>query len=94
MQTTNEKLTEALTYSKNQKEYLSTFLEDGRIPISNNHDVYEYLKYLLEEMSNNDHIRHPEVLNQYLPWSDELPDQCRLKQRIESASRDNVIRLT
>ena len=36
MQTTNEKLTEALTYSKNQRKYLTTFMEDGRILISNN----------------------------------------------------------
>lgn len=34
--TTNEKLTQALVYSKNQKKYLETFLEDGRLPISNN----------------------------------------------------------
>ena len=34
--TTNEKLTQALGYSKNQKKYLETFLEDGRLPISNN----------------------------------------------------------
>ena len=36
MATTNEKLTQALGYSKNQKKYLETFLEDGRLPISNN----------------------------------------------------------
>lgn len=123
MQTTNEKLTEALTYSINQKKYLETFLEDGRIPISNNLceanikpfatarrawlfadtpkgaranavlytivetaranelDVYEYLKYLLEEMPNNDYLQHPKVLDKYLPWSAELPDQCRLKTK-------------
>lgn len=34
--TTNEKLTQALGYSRNQKKYLETFLEDGRLPISNN----------------------------------------------------------
>lgn len=34
--TTNEKLTAALNYSKNQKKHLETFLEDGRLPISNN----------------------------------------------------------
>ena len=123
MHTTNEKLTEALIYSSNQKKYLETFLEDGRIPISNNLceanikpfatarrawlfadtpkgaranavlytivetaranelDVYEYLKYLLEEMPNNDYLQHTEVLDKYLPWSAELPDQCRLKTK-------------
>lgn len=34
--TTNEKLIAALNYSKNQKKHLETFLEDGRLPISNN----------------------------------------------------------
>ncbi|MDW2799659.1 transposase [Clostridium boliviensis] len=120
MHTTNENLTKALTYAVNQKKDLETFLEDGRIPLSNNlceanikpfatarrawlfadtpkgaranailytlvesaranHlDVYEYLKYLLEEMPNNNHLQHPELLDQYLPWSKELPDRCRL----------------
>ena len=123
MHTTNEKLTEALTYSTNQRKYLETFMEDGRIPISNNLceanikpfatarrawlfadtpkgayanavlytivetakanglDVYEYLKYLLEEMPNNDHLERLEVLDRYLLLSKELPDQCKLKTK-------------
>lgn len=36
MYTTNEKLTQALGYTRNQRKYLETFPEDGRIPISNN----------------------------------------------------------
>ncbi len=122
MYTTNEKLTKALGYSKNQKEYLETFLEDGRIPISNNYceanikpfatarrawlfadtprgafangvlytlvesarnnnlDVYEYLKYLLTEMPNNHHLENPSVIDSLLPWSEDLPEQCRLKR--------------
>lgn len=36
LHTTNEKLTQALTYSTNQRNGLETFLEDGRIPLSNN----------------------------------------------------------
>lgn len=36
LKTTNEKLTEALTYSTNQRIGLETFLEDGRLPLSNN----------------------------------------------------------
>ena len=32
---TNKKLKEALTYAENQKENLSKFLEDGRIPLTN-----------------------------------------------------------
>lgn len=37
MYTTNEKLTQALGYCQNQRKYLETFLEDGRIPLSNNY---------------------------------------------------------
>lgn len=121
--TTNEKLTQALGYSKNQKEYLETFLEDGRLPISNNLceanikpfatarrawlfadtpkgakanailytlvesarannlDVYEYLKHLLTELPSSHYLEHPEVLNQYLPWSESLPEVCRLEHK-------------
>lgn len=123
MQTTNEKLTEALNYSTNQRKELETFLEDGRIPLSNNLceanikpfttarrawlfadtpkgaranavlytivetaranelDVYEYLKYLLEEMPNNNHMQYPEVLEKCLPWSPALQERCRLKTK-------------
>lgn len=123
MHTTNEKLTQALGYARNQRKYLETFLEDGRIPISNNLceanikpfatarrawlfadtprgafangvlyilvesakanelDVYEYLKYLLTETPNNNHLENPSVIDRYLPWSEELLEQCRLKQK-------------
>lgn len=37
MYTTNEKLTQALGYCQNQRKYLETYLEDGRLPISNNY---------------------------------------------------------
>jgi transposase len=121
--TTNEKLTQSLTYSTNQRKNLETFMEDGRIPISNNLceanikpfatarrawlfadtpkgavanavlytlvetarandlDVYEYLKYLLLEMPNNNHLQNPSIIDTYLPWSEKLPEECRLKRR-------------
>lgn len=122
MYTTNEKLTQALGYCQNQRKYLETFLEDGRIPLSNNYceanikpfatarrawlfadtpkgafangvlytlvesarandlDVYEYLKHLLAEMPNNHHLENPSVIDRLLPWSKELPEQCRMKR--------------
>lgn len=122
MHTTNEKLTQALGYCQNQRKYLETFLEDGRIPLSNNYceanikpfatarrawlvadtphgvfangvlytlvesarandlDVYEYLKYLLTEMPNNHHLENAAIIDQLLPWSNELPEQCHLKR--------------
>lgn len=121
--TTNEKLTQALGYSKNQKEYLETFLEDGHLPILNNLceanikpfatarrawlfadtpkgakanailytlvesaranklDVYEYLKHLLTELPGSRYLEHPEVLDQYLPWSESLPEECLLEHK-------------
>jgi hypothetical protein len=119
--TTNEKLKEAFTYSKNQKEYLENYLLDGRIPCSNNHaenairpfaahrrswlfadtpkgaessaiaysivetaksnnlNVYEYLVHIFKSLPNLDFVNNPELLRNFLPWSD-LPDQCRLKK--------------
>ena len=44
-------------------------------------DAYEYLKYLLEEMPNNHYLEQPDILERYLPWSEELPGCCWLKQR-------------
>ena len=123
--TTNEKLTKALNYAKNHKEGFQTFLEDGRLVISNNliesHirpfavgrkawlfadtpkgakanavlytivesarandlDVYEYLNYLLTELPEIGyaHEKAPEILDKYLPWSDQLPEEVRLKQK-------------
>ena len=123
LSTTNENLTKALTYAKNQKKYLETFLEDGRLPISNNLceanikpyatarrswlfadtpkgatanailytliesakandlDVYEYLKYILGSMPDTNFNADPELLDKYLPWSNELPEECRLNHK-------------
>ena len=123
LHTTNTKLTEALTYATNQKKYLETFMEDGRLPISNNLceanikpfatarrawlfadtpkgatanavlytlvesarinelDVFAYLKYLLTEMPTNQHLEHPEIIDDYLPWSTSLPEECKLNYK-------------
>ena len=112
-----------LYYSLNHREQLETFLEDGRLEISNNlcesHirpfatarrawlfadtpngakanavmytlvesarennlNVYAYLDYLLATMPNADHHNHPEVIDDLLPWSEKLPQQCRLVQK-------------
>lgn len=119
--TTNEKLQEALTYSKNQKEYLGNFLLDGRIPCSNNHaenairpfaahrrswlfadtpkgaessaiaysivetaksnnlNVYEYLVHIFKNLPNMDFNKNPELLRDFLRWSEKIPERCRLK---------------
>jgi hypothetical protein len=57
---------------------LYTLVESAR---ANDLDVYAYLKYLLTEMPNNGHLENPEIINNYLPWATELPDECRLKRQ-------------
>lgn len=123
--TTNESLKRALQYSRNQKKYLNTFMEDGRLPLSNNEcescirpfatgrkswlfadspegakasgivyslvetaklnhlDVFQYLKYLLEQMPGLEYRYQnaPSMLDPYLPWSMELPESCRMKKK-------------
>lgn len=57
---------------------LYSLVESAR---ANHLDVYEYLKYLLTQMPNNDYLNHPEIIDHYLPWSPELPNECRLTKR-------------
>lgn len=54
---------------------LYTLVETAR---ANKLNVYEYLSYLLTVMPNTDFRNHPEKLNAYLPWAEELPQKCRL----------------
>lgn len=57
---------------------LYTLVESAK---ANELDVYEYLKYLLNTMPNKDFNNHPEILDQLLPWSIELPEECRLNHK-------------
>jgi len=57
---------------------LYTLVESAK---ANDLYVYDYLKYLLNEIPNRDLNNHPEILDQFLPWSSELPDECRLSNR-------------
>lgn len=60
---------------------LYTLVESAR---ANGLDVYSYLKYLLTEMPNNQYLENPEILEHYLPWSPDLPEDCRLKRQNKS----------
>lgn len=115
------KLGEAVTYALNQKDALETFLEDGRIEISNNRaenairpfvvgrkawlfadtkkgatasaivysivetakannlNVYRYLTHVFSKMPGMDFKSDPSLLQDLLPWSSKLPDDCRNK---------------
>lgn len=44
--------------------------------LANNLKVYDYLVYLFKEMPNVDLNNHPERIDQFVPWSKELPANC------------------
>ena len=113
------KLADAITYSVNQKKTLCTFLEDGRIELSNNRventlrpfcvgrkgwlfsdttkgakasafvysivetakannlNVYMYLVHIFSKMPGSDIESDPSLINDFMPWSQKLPDYCR-----------------
>lgn len=57
---------------------LYTLVESARV---NDLNVYAYLDYLLSEMPNADFYNHPEIIDDMLPWSDKLPESCRLTHK-------------
>ena len=46
----------------------------------NHLNVYKYIKFLLEMMPNTDYLKNPKLLDAYLPWSNRLPEKCRIKE--------------
>lgn len=46
----------------------------------NNLNPYAYLKYLFEELPNVD-LTNPNEIQKYLPWSDTLPEACRVPSK-------------
>lgn len=54
-----------------------TLVETAKL---NHLDVFGYLCYLLENLPDLDHRNHPELLEAYLPWSETLPESCRLRE--------------
>ena len=40
---------------------------------------FEYLKYLFDNLPNTD-ISDIKVLDEFMPWSEKLPECCRVKQ--------------
>jgi len=43
---------------------------------SNQLKPYNYLVYILKKMSNTDLVNHPELIDQFLPWSKTLSPDC------------------
>jgi len=64
-------LGEKLIYTK-----FVTFLCAFNLP---NNNPFKYLVYLFEKLPNVD-IKDPAVLDEYMPWSDALPTECRLEK--------------
>ena len=56
-------------------------------------DVYEYLKYLLSELPNigDEYQSKPELLDRYMPWSKELPQECRLREKKTSVESEEPV---
>ena len=54
-------------------------------------DVYEYLKYLLSELPNigDEYQSKPELLDRYMPWPKEQPQECRLREKKASAEAED-----
>lgn len=57
---------------------LYTLVESAR---ANELNIYEYLKHILSVMPNADFHNQPEVIDELLPWSEKIPDECRLVQK-------------
>jgi len=48
---------------------------------ANDLNIYEYLHHVLKAMPDTDFYNQPELVDKYLPWSKELPEECRLVQK-------------
>lgn len=123
VKTSQEPLKKALYYTLNHEEYFKNFLQDGRIPLTNNAsencirpvavarknflfsdtprgaeasatvfsiietaraneiDPYEYLVYIFKTLPNIDFISQPEILDNYMPWSETLPEACKMRKK-------------
>jgi transposase len=46
---------------------------------ANNLNVYEYLVHIFKNLPNINFKDNPDLLKDYLPWAEKLPDRCRLK---------------
>ena len=49
---------------------------------ANELNIYQYFKYLLTEIPKHVEDTDLSFLDALLPWSKELPDDCRKKKRI------------
>lgn len=57
---------------------LYTLVETAK---QNDLNIFNYLDYLLKSLPNIDFPKYSELLDDYLPWSEQLPEECRLTIR-------------
>jgi hypothetical protein len=53
-------------------------------------NVYEYLKYLFQELPKRRKDKDGSILENYLPWSKTLPPVCYLNTKSESISSEQL----
>ncbi|WP_442916767.1 transposase domain-containing protein [Lutispora sp.] len=44
-------------------------------------NTFYYMKYLFEQLPNI-RLDHPEALDHLLPWSEEIPEECKLQKKL------------
>ena len=66
---------------------LYTLVETAK---ANDLNVYAYLDYLLAEMPNADFYNHPEIIDDMLPWSDKLPESCRITHKHKKSFKKQI----
>lgn len=44
---------------------------------ANNLNVYTYLEYLLLYMPDTDHRNYPEIMEELMPWSENVQQECK-----------------
>ena len=53
-------------------------------------NVYEYLKYLFQELPKRRKDKDGSILENYLPWSKTLPPECYLNKKSESSNLEQL----
>ena len=75
---------------------LYSLIESAKV---NNLNIYKYINYLLEQLPQLENLDDANVLEKYLPWSTELPDDVlnfeglRLMMRIKIMSKNTNLKL-
>lgn len=84
------KLGQAIAYSLSNWDLPTNYLKDGQCELSNNRaesaklngpNTFYYMKYLFEQLPNTE-LDRPGPLDHLLPWSEEIPAECKLQKKL------------